>query len=72
MFGGGEAEANSRRLLDVLVTGVPPACMTLVTVLTGVYDEGDPIPEGSDSVMFQNLSNDDVTAIQNALSAHAK
>ncbi|KAI1456557.1 hypothetical protein F4805DRAFT_458558 [Annulohypoxylon moriforme] len=57
---------------SVLVKGVPSACMTLVTVITGKYDEGNPIPEGSDSVLFQNLSNDDINQIENALKAHPK
>ncbi|KAI1208925.1 uncharacterized protein F4807DRAFT_461048 [Annulohypoxylon truncatum] len=57
---------------NVLVKGVPSACMTLVTVITGKYDEGNPIAEGSDSIMFQNLSNDDISQIESALKAHSK
>ncbi|KAI0010572.1 hypothetical protein F4779DRAFT_616539 [Xylariaceae sp. FL0662B] len=56
---------------NILVKGIPPACMTLVTVITGQYDEGDPIPKGTDSVLFQNLSNNDIQEIQDALNAHS-
>ncbi|RYP69412.1 hypothetical protein DL769_005266 [Monosporascus sp. CRB-8-3] len=65
-----ESKANTELLQDVLAQGVPPACMTLVTVITGQYNEGNPIPMGSDSVLFQNLSNEDIQEIQAALDAH--
>ncbi|RYP07318.1 hypothetical protein DL765_009195 [Monosporascus sp. GIB2] len=55
---------------NVLVQGVPPACMTLATVITGQYNQGNPIPMGSDSILFQNLSDEDVQEIQAALDAH--
>ncbi|KAI0160015.1 hypothetical protein GGR52DRAFT_576748 [Hypoxylon sp. FL1284] len=57
---------------DILVKGIPSACMTLATVITGHYNAGNPIPEGSDSILFQNLSNDDIQSIQDALDAHPK
>ncbi|KAI4603746.1 hypothetical protein LQW54_004827 [Pestalotiopsis sp. IQ-011] len=52
---------------DVLVEGIPSSCMTLATVITGKYDAGNPIPEGSDSILFQNMSSDDMKALQDAL-----
>ncbi|RYO86382.1 hypothetical protein DL766_001039 [Monosporascus sp. MC13-8B] len=54
---------------NVLVKGVPSSCMALVTVITGKYKEGNPIPMGSDSVLFQNLSNKEIREIQRALDA---
>lgn len=60
-----------RCITDVLVSGIPSSCMTLLTVITGQYDEGNPIPQGSDSALFQNLSDDDIEALQNALDSHA-
>ncbi|KAI0390905.1 hypothetical protein F5Y17DRAFT_461336 [Xylariaceae sp. FL0594] len=56
---------------NVLVEGIPPACMTLSTVLTGKYDEGNPVPMGSSSILFQNLSQQDMQDIQNALDSHS-
>lgn len=49
---------------------MPPACMTLSTVITGQFDAGNPVPQGSDSVLFQNLADSDIAAIQDALNAH--
>lgn len=43
--------------------------MTLATVITGKYNAGNPIPEGSDSILFQNMSDDDLQALQNALNS---
>ncbi len=34
--------------------------MTLSTVITGQFNAGNPIPEGTDSILFSNLSDDDV------------
>lgn len=56
---------------DVLVEGVPSACMTLSTVITGQFDEGNPVPEGTDSILFSGLTDDDIQQIQDALNAHA-
>lgn len=53
----------------VLAAGVPSACMTLVTVITGQYDEGNPVPMGSDSVQFSGLSDSDIDEIESALTA---
>ena len=55
----------------VRVDGMPPACMTLSTTITGKFNEGNPVPEGNDAIQFSNLSNDDIQAIQDALNAHA-
>lgn len=44
--------------------------MALVKVITGQFDRGNPVPEDADSVVFHNLSDDDIRAIQNALDAH--
>ncbi|KUL88421.1 hypothetical protein ZTR_05414 [Talaromyces verruculosus] len=54
----------------VLVSGMPPACMTLSGILTGVYEEGNPVPMSSDSVSFTNLAPGDIQKIQDALNAH--
>lgn len=54
----------------VTVDGMPATCMTLSTVLTGKFDEGNPTPEGSASIKFSNLSASDVNDIQDALEAH--
>ncbi|KAI1377696.1 hypothetical protein F4677DRAFT_459001 [Hypoxylon crocopeplum] len=55
---------------SIYVKGVPPACMTLLTVITGVFDEGNPVPQGNDAVLFEGLSNADIKEIQDALDAH--
>lgn len=44
--------------------------MTLVTVIAGQYDEGTPVVQGTDSVLFQNLTAADMQQIQDALDAH--
>ncbi|KAH8785207.1 hypothetical protein F5883DRAFT_636161 [Diaporthe sp. PMI_573] len=54
---------------NVLVKGIPSSCMTLLNVLTGDYNAGNPLPMGSDSALFRDLSNDDINNLQNALSA---
>ena len=53
----------------ILVSGIPPACMTLATVITGKFNAGNPVPQGTDSISFTGLSNEDVQAIQDALDA---
>lgn len=50
---------------------MPPACMTLSTVITGNYDTGNPVPQGSDSMLFQDLTADQVQEIQDALDSAA-
>lgn len=45
--------------------------MNLATVLTGKFDEGNPIPLSSDSIRFTGLSDDDVNKIQEALDSHS-
>ncbi|KAK7739769.1 hypothetical protein SLS53_005739 [Cytospora paraplurivora] len=52
---------------DVLVKGIPSACMTLSTVLTGQYNTGNPVPEGTDSILFQNLNSTEIQEIHDAL-----
>ena len=44
--------------------------MTLSTVITGTLDEGNPVPMGSDSIQFTNLSDGDIQTIKDALQAH--
>ncbi|KAI9147431.1 hypothetical protein HJFPF1_12451 [Paramyrothecium foliicola] len=55
---------------NVLAEGIPPSCMTLATVITGQHNQGNPIPMGSASILFQNLSNEEIMEIQAALDAH--
>ncbi|KAI4643628.1 hypothetical protein J4E93_006639 [Alternaria ventricosa] len=55
----------------ILVSGIPPACMTLATVITGKFNAGNPVPQGTDSISFTGLSNEDVQAIQDALDARS-
>jgi hypothetical protein len=54
---------------DVLVTGIPSSCMTLLTVMTGQHNEENPIPVGNDSALFSDLSNEDIQEIQDSLTA---
>lgn len=44
--------------------------MNLATVLTGQFDQGNPVPLSSDSIRFTGLTDDDVNQIQDALNAH--
>jgi hypothetical protein len=53
----------------ILVTGVPSACMTLSTIITGKFNEGNPVPQGTDAISFSNLSNEAIQEIQDALDA---
>ncbi|KAI2602306.1 hypothetical protein GGR54DRAFT_645171 [Hypoxylon sp. NC1633] len=55
---------------NVLAAGMPPACMTLATVITGQFDEGSPVPQGTDSILFQNLTNEEIREIQDAIDTH--
>ncbi|KAF3014714.1 hypothetical protein G7054_g6360 [Neopestalotiopsis clavispora] len=68
-LGSASLHFSSPQGSDVLVEGVPSSCMTLATVITGKYNAGNPIPEGSDSILFQNMSDDDLQALQNALNS---
>ncbi|KAL1884049.1 hypothetical protein Daus18300_000158 [Diaporthe australafricana] len=52
---------------EVLAKGLPPACMTLSGVLTGEYNEGNPVPQGTDSILFTGLSESSIQEIQDAL-----
>ncbi|KAL9108178.1 MAG: hypothetical protein Q9227_007033 [Pyrenula ochraceoflavens] len=38
--------------------------------MTGKYDEGNPVPEDNDAILFQNLNQTDIMEIQKALDAH--
>lgn len=51
--------------------GVPPACMTLANVFLGQNTLGQPvpIPMGSASLQYENLSPDELQTLQNALDA---
>ncbi|KAJ5466437.1 hypothetical protein N7530_010224 [Penicillium desertorum] len=55
----------------VVVSGMPPACMTLATVLTGKFDQGNPVPLSNNAVRFTGLTDDDVKQMEDALNAHA-
>ncbi|KAF7526540.1 hypothetical protein G7054_g10744 [Neopestalotiopsis clavispora] len=54
---------------NIIVSGIPPACMTLATVITGTVNAGNPVPQGTDSILFQNLTDDELRAMQSALDA---
>jgi len=69
-LGTAEVTFSAPAVGTVLVKGVPSACMTLSTVITGKFDEGNPVPQGTDSIQFSGLNDADVKAIQNALNAH--
>jgi hypothetical protein len=43
--------------------------MTLATVVSGEYDLGSPVPEGTDSILFSGLSDDQIVNLQDALNA---
>ncbi|KAI4276038.1 MAG: hypothetical protein L6R38_005759 [Xanthoria sp. 2 TBL-2021] len=51
--------------------GVPSACMTLATVFLGNNPQADsaPIPMGSASLQYNNLTPDELQTLQNALDA---
>ncbi|KAI2633926.1 hypothetical protein GGS21DRAFT_543828 [Xylaria nigripes] len=55
---------------NVLVEGMPPPCVALAPGLQGRYAEGNPVPMGCDSVLFQNVSQPVMRDIQDALDAH--
>lgn len=42
--------------------------MTLSGVLTDKYNEGNPVPQGVDSILFTGLSNESIDELQDALS----
>jgi hypothetical protein len=45
--------------------------MTLATVLTGKFDQGNPVPLSNNAVRFTGLTDDDVKQMEDALNAHA-
>lgn len=45
--------------------------MTLLTVLTDEHSAGSPVPEGTDSALFTDLSEEEIHEIQVALDARA-
>lgn len=58
---------------DVRVDGVPPACMNLATVLTGQpTQEGEPVPVpmGSASLEYQDLTHDELIRLAHTLEAN--
>ncbi|KAI0160128.1 hypothetical protein GGR57DRAFT_520251 [Xylariaceae sp. FL1272] len=52
---------------NLLVSGVPPACMTLAGTMFG---DGKPIPVGPESLLFQNVDETYMMALQAAIDAH--
>ncbi|KAI1259717.1 hypothetical protein F5Y18DRAFT_290234 [Xylariaceae sp. FL1019] len=52
---------------NLLVAGVPPACMTLAGTIFG---DDKPIPVGPESLLFQNIDDADMVEIQAALDSH--
>lgn len=44
--------------------------MNLLDVVTGKYDEANPVPKSTGSALFTNMTNENIQAIQNALDAH--
>ena len=57
------------RYTAIVVSGLPPACMNLATVLTGQFDQGNPVPLSNNAIRFSNLSDDDLNEIQKNLDA---
>lgn len=56
--------------IAVRVDNVPPACMDLATVLTGEPAQAGgpiPIPMGSSSLEYENMSVKDLEALSSAL-----
>lgn len=45
--------------------------MNLATVLTGKFDEGNPVPLSNNAIRFTGLSDDDVNKMQDALNSHS-
>jgi hypothetical protein len=43
--------------------------MTLATVVTGEVDLGNPVPEGTDSILFSGLSDDQIDNLIDSLNA---
>ncbi|KAJ5766115.1 uncharacterized protein N7511_003731 [Penicillium nucicola] len=62
---------NGESAGTVVVSGVPPTCMNLATVITGKFDEGNPVPLSNNAIRFTGLTNDDVNKIQDALNTHS-
>ncbi|KAF2227153.1 hypothetical protein BDZ85DRAFT_279047 [Elsinoe ampelina] len=52
---------------NILVTGLPPTCMVLATTITGTFNEGTPVPMGTDSIQFNNVSDETIDAMEQAL-----
>ncbi|KAJ6017128.1 hypothetical protein N7451_000507 [Penicillium sp. IBT 35674x] len=55
----------------IVVSGMPVACMDLATVITGKFDEGNPVPLSNNAIRFSGLTNDDINKIQDALDSRA-
>lgn len=43
--------------------------MTLSTVITGEFNEGNPVPMGNDAIQFNNISGETIDEIAEALRA---
>lgn len=46
---------------------MPPTCMNLATVLTGQFNDGNPVPLSNNAIRFTNLSDDELNEIQSNL-----
>ncbi|KAI7553544.1 hypothetical protein KC331_g1152 [Hortaea werneckii] len=54
----------------LLVQNMPAPCMNLATVITGDYNAGNPIPQGSSSILFRGLTQAQLQQIQDTLDAN--
>lgn len=50
---------------------MPQACMNLATVITGKFDQGNPVPLSNNAVRFTGLTDDDIHQMEDALNTHA-
>ena len=70
MYDISERDMSLTTYVAILVKNVPPACMTLATVITDKpAQEGGafPIPMGTDSLKYTNVSAADREALAKAL-----
>ncbi|KAI7532049.1 hypothetical protein KC331_g13778 [Hortaea werneckii] len=54
----------------LLVQNMPAPCMNLAIVITGDYNAGNPIPQGSSSILFRGLTQAQLQQIQDTLDAN--
>lgn len=45
--------------------------MNLATVITGKFDQGNPVPLSNNAVRFTGLTDDDIHQMEDALNTHA-